>query len=496
METKSPIGTNILHRTLNSLKNLWGAGNNLSFSQIRLSRLAYVLPLSIILTLCDQRNTYMTPTEEFLGSDKSTIAFGAYAVGTFFVLFFILKHKISGIRMLSAIAAISFAAWVILPESDIRSAVMLIFQFAIGGSAIYATFAHVFVLNNSERMFSVLLATFNYGFSVFAQQNGINNFFLAVIYPGALVLTLLVCAFKLREEAYPDTSPEKSIVPPKGIYVVLLCPLAFFLLDVFGEAIVNRGPGDSSLRGVGAMLAVLIAVVVHFGFRRGIWYLLSFFLIFATIGLILLAFPVSASLRNVGNLLFGIGDGFGNILVFYIVGLLKKYRNEKFFWRITFATVFSMLFAIVTLDATIRLAENYINIVAVALAVSCLFLFQFLSPKMQRSVFGSDWIDDFIRPDMTYILMEKIGIIAEGEAADATDPFGGLKLSPREKEVAMLLLSGLSLRQISAEIGIAESTAYGYSGSLYRKLGINSRSELFARFGVRAADSIEKAAGT
>ena len=471
---------NMLQRILKSLGSLWGSSSNLSISQIRPSQLAYILPLSFILTLCDQRNTYMAPTEIFLGSDKSTIAFAAYAVGTFFVLFFAMKHLILGMKSLAAIAALSFLVWLVLPESGVRNAFMLLFQFGIGGCAIYSTYAHVFVLNNSERMFSVFFATFNYGFSVFAQHNGINNVFLAVIYPGILVLALLVCAFRFSTDAFPDTSPEKSALRPKGIYVILMCPLAFFTLDVFGEAVINRGSGDTSLRGVGAMLAVLFAIIIYFGFRRGVWYLLSFFLIFATVGIMLLAFPVSESLRGVGYLLFGIGDGFGNILVFYIVGFLKRFKNEKFFWNITFATVSTMLFAIVALDVTVRLFEEYLTVMAAVLALFYLLLFQFLSPRLQRAVFDSDWIDDLDEPDMSYIIMGKI---------DKADHFDGLKLSPREKEVATLLLRGLSLRQISAEIGIAESTAYGYCSSLYKKVGINSRSELFARFGVRIADS-------
>ena len=466
-------------RTLNTLRNLWVSGNNLSFSQIRPAQLSYILPLSIILTLCDQRNTYMTPTEIFLGSDKSTIAFAAYAVGTFFVLFFAMKRLIFGMKSLAAIAAVAFPVWLFLPENDFRNVVMLVFQFAIGGCAIYATYAHVFILNNSERMFSIFFATFNYGFSVFAQQNGINNVFLAKIYPGILVLALLVCAFKFNATAFPDTSAEKSLTPPKGIYIILLFPLAFFTLDVFGETIVNRGAGDTSLRGVGAMLAVLAALIIHFGFRRGIWYLLSFFLIFSTIGILLLAIPAGVRLKNAGILLFGFGDGFGNILVFYIVGIVKKYMNGKFFWRITFVTVCAMLFAIVAVDSTVRLLEEYLTVVAAVMAVLYLLLFQFISPKMQRSVFDSDWIGDFIMPDIPSVIMDKI---------DATDLFGGTKLSPREKDVAVLLLRGLSLRQISAEIGIAESTASGYCGTLYKKLSINSRSELFAKFGVKIAD--------
>jgi DNA-binding CsgD family transcriptional regulator len=66
--------------------------------------------------------------------------------------------------------------------------------------------------------------------------------------------------------------------------------------------------------------------------------------------------------------------------------------------------------------------------------------------------------------------------------------FDGFGLSPREKDVAVRLLRGYTYRQISAELGIAESTVNGYSGSLYKKLGINSRSELFIRFGVAGED--------
>jgi len=74
------------------------------------------------------------------------------------------------------------------------------------------------------------------------------------------------------------------------------------------------------------------------------------------------------------------------------------------------------------------------------------------------------------------------------------DRFEHLGLSPREKEVCARLLIGRTLRQISGDLSIAESTVHGYCGSLYKKLGINSRTELFVRFGVTGSDEIRLAA--
>ncbi|MCL1909833.1 MAG: LuxR C-terminal-related transcriptional regulator [Kiritimatiellaeota bacterium] len=38
------------------------------------------------------------------------------------------------------------------------------------------------------------------------------------------------------------------------------------------------------------------------------------------------------------------------------------------------------------------------------------------------------------------------------------------------------------MRQIAFKLGVRESTVKGYAKTLYRKLGISSRAELFTRF--------------
>jgi DNA-binding CsgD family transcriptional regulator len=56
------------------------------------------------------------------------------------------------------------------------------------------------------------------------------------------------------------------------------------------------------------------------------------------------------------------------------------------------------------------------------------------------------------------------------------------KLSAAEKEVAFLLLKGLSLKEIAAIRGTSEKTARVQSGAVYAKSGLGGRSELSAFF--------------
>ena len=56
------------------------------------------------------------------------------------------------------------------------------------------------------------------------------------------------------------------------------------------------------------------------------------------------------------------------------------------------------------------------------------------------------------------------------------------QLSAAEKQVAFLLLKGLSLREIAAARGTSEKTARVQSGAVYAKSGLAGRSELSAFF--------------
>ncbi len=56
---------------------------------------------------------------------------------------------------------------------------------------------------------------------------------------------------------------------------------------------------------------------------------------------------------------------------------------------------------------------------------------------------------------------------------------GPSKVSRREKEILMHLLSGRNNREISRELAISEKTVKNHLWKLYRKLGVKNRTQLF-----------------
>jgi len=60
--------------------------------------------------------------------------------------------------------------------------------------------------------------------------------------------------------------------------------------------------------------------------------------------------------------------------------------------------------------------------------------------------------------------------------------FGQWQLSPAERDVALLLLRGLSYQQIASSRNAAEGTVRQQALSVYRKAGLSGRSELAAFF--------------
>lgn len=59
---------------------------------------------------------------------------------------------------------------------------------------------------------------------------------------------------------------------------------------------------------------------------------------------------------------------------------------------------------------------------------------------------------------------------------------GGENLSPREQQVAQLILRGFAGKAIARQLGISPETVKIHRRHLYRKLGVASQAELFGRF--------------
>ena len=63
------------------------------------------------------------------------------------------------------------------------------------------------------------------------------------------------------------------------------------------------------------------------------------------------------------------------------------------------------------------------------------------------------------------------------------------KLSAREIEICKLLLTELSLKDISYNLGITYSGVNFHAQNVYRKLNVQSRTELFVKLGKQIINS-------
>jgi DNA-binding CsgD family transcriptional regulator len=83
-----------------------------------------------------------------------------------------------------------------------------------------------------------------------------------------------------------------------------------------------------------------------------------------------------------------------------------------------------------------------------------------------------------------YTIHEHAVDVPDTEDVESIEQFG---LSPREKEIFLLLLGDSQRKHIADTLNIGNGTVNFHVNNLYKKLGIQSRIELFAKYGRKSS---------
>lgn len=78
--------------------------------------------------------------------------------------------------------------------------------------------------------------------------------------------------------------------------------------------------------------------------------------------------------------------------------------------------------------------------------------------------------------------LEQVQLFKTGLSEAIDEEFNLWKLTPSEKEVGIMLIKGMSYREISEARNISERTARNQGSSLLSKAGLKNKSELIAYF--------------
>jgi NarL family two-component system response regulator LiaR len=120
------------------------------------------------------------------------------------------------------------------------------------------------------------------------------------------------------------------------------------------------------------------------------------------------------------------------------------------------------------------------------------YLFKNVQPsELARAIHAAHAGEAILDPAVGARLVREIAGAAAGEpvahppAVAASDPLTAERLTPREREVLLLIAGGLSNKRIARELGVAEKTVKTHVGHVLAKLGVSDRTQA-ALYAVRA----------
>ena len=469
---------NYLLNLILSLRDLTHSKSSLSLKNIRPERIRYLLAFSLAMVSINVQNCFIDGKAKLFGVPETMIMFLAFAVGATVMFALTNEKNLPSISKISAaIAFIAFVPWFILPGGLLTPILAAALMFGIGGCISESGFSYVFLLNNAERFFScafmlILIGLIRWSGVCFDFDQWIRKA-VAML----LVVPCCVCLFTVssRDIDFPEKPAKKSY--DISIWLVLFIFASYFAIRITGfYSPAFSSPADAGVWGFSAIILLVIIIVFQLTLKRSTWFICCIFYISSVLSHIFwytgkseLAYFFS-ELKNIGF-----------PLCFYLIGCVtNKFCDFKMHKRL----IIICISLVAVLYAGIDILHMYVTstqLLASSAAAVSFIIFLLLSPVFSKYLFFSDWASEMKSINMVRSCTdEAVEAHKSGQSCGAA--IYNSVLTPREKQLVLLLLQGKTLRQTAAELGLTVSTVSTYSKTIYKKLNINSRAELFLLF--------------
>lgn len=411
------------------------------------------------------------------GLAHTTITFLAFALGAIVMFAFSNEKNISAISKISAIiTAVGFVPWLFLPNNYLSLVYDVIFMAGVGGCVSSSSFSFVFMLNNAERFFgSTLMLVFIDLVELSAEYILISPI-IRKIFALVIITALCSCMYLSKNKDYYGTGNKQIKKFDPSIWLVLFIFFSYFAIRITGfYAPAFQHPSNALIWGILALALIFCCIILQVVFKRSIWTMCNVFFIASIMSHLMwyLKLPEAAYL-------FSELKEVGFLITFYLIGCVTNkfcdFRMHKRLILLCMAIIVILYLGIDILHMTMLMQS-----VAVITASILFVVFLLLSPAFSQYLFFVDWSKEFRQINMISLVDDTLQTnVTEYKHTPSLDD---TNLSPREKQVVLLLLQGMTLRQVAPELGLTVSTVSTYSKTIYKKLGINSRAELFLLFG-------------
>lgn len=211
--------------------------------------------------------------------------------------------------------------------------------------------------------------------------------------------------------------------------------------------------------GLVGIAVFLVTVFIFFSFHFNTWHLCNlFFAGMITTFIVRLALPEQQSLLA-SDILQGFSQ-MGYIASYYLLGYaLARYTNYQRFRRIILVVFTISLLLHMGPNLISRHVPQHLALIGGALSLLLFVIFVLLSPVFSREMF-------VVEDREQDLLLRRAQKMQEAG------------LTAREVEIVNLLLTGKMLKECAVDMNITVDTAKFHSRNVYRKLGIQGRSEL------------------
>ena len=328
-----------------------------------------------------------------------------------------------------------------------------------GGMAVMAVFlAAVFACNNKKH--EILSDT---------EQDSLTR--------GQSRLTSVLLTDSRLTEGRLTDNQEKS----GAVFIISLGVIHYIIQSMINYVEWAEESVSSMALGIGSFVSIILIIFIQLLNNRSALYSWLLFLTLSLFGLGALMFDLPVT-RLSGSFAYGLGEGLGYIIIFYLCGGAIKKSNSlkifRFYCVVSFVEYFFISGALSLAFDRLELPNHYLAFGVILALCSVCFLFM---PLIQKKLFETDWTDGLHLKDMAEFaqpLAETEAIIANAVGASKDN----LNLTDREREIFTMLLKRMSPKDIGHTLKVSYHTIDFHRRNLYRKLGVQSRSELFALY--------------
>jgi diguanylate cyclase (GGDEF)-like protein len=261
-----------------------------------------------------------------------------------------------------------------------------------------------------------------------------------------------------------------------GVPFVVGLGTVHYMIMCMNSYIECEGDSISSLAfGFGAIVSLGMVFVIQMLMGRSALYIWMLFLVLSLLGLGALLYDTPTTVIS-GSFAYGLGDSLGYIIISYMcAGAIKRSKSQRMF-RLYCLVSFLQYFIISGVFAYyVRYYDGPDRALAFGVELVLICFCLLFMPLIQKRLFEADWTDGLYLRDM----VEYSRPLAETKEISTKDH---LELTPREQEIFTMLLTGTAPKEIAYTLKISYDTVHFHQKNLYRKLGIQSRAELFARY--------------